>query len=159
MFEKEIQKIEQSKEYGKELYLTSCFFLQDWQFTYYNQKTKKMKTFAIVNDEVKVLEQNTEPFQKEEKIIQKLDFTHIKVPFQEVLILIDNLMSSKYRQTATQRIVSLHQENIPFWNITYITASLQILNVKVNAITAEIISEKMQNAMDFKVKDLNQKDF
>lgn len=41
----------------------------------------------------------------------------------------------------------------PVWNITYITASFNVLNVKVDAETGKVLSHRLSGVMDFTQKD------
>jgi uncharacterized protein YpmB len=58
----------------------------------------------------------------------------------------------KYQEIPTKKIFILQQKESPIWNITYLTQSLNILNMKINAETGQIIEEKIESAMNFQKK-------
>ncbi len=152
MFDAFIQKIESSPVFNKELYLTSCFFLDQLQFIYYSPITHHLTTFVVEGDAVKILEENQQVFQKQEKILERLDLSLVRIDLDGAQSMVLALLKEKYhKENVSQKILSLHQEQIPYWNVTFILTDLGIFNAKVHAVTQEIISEKMQHAMDFKV--------
>lgn len=58
----------------------------------------------------------------------------------------------KYQEIPSKKIFILQQKESPIWNITYLTQSLNILNMKINAETGQIIEEKIESAMNFQKK-------
>jgi hypothetical protein len=58
----------------------------------------------------------------------------------------------KYQEIPSKKIFILQQKESPIWNITYLTQSLNILNMKINAETGQIMEEKIESAMNFQKK-------
>mgnify|MGYP006434371207 CR=1 FL=1 len=58
----------------------------------------------------------------------------------------------KYQEIPSKKIFILQQKESPIWNITYLTQSLIILNMKINAETGQIMEEKIESAMNFQKK-------
>ncbi len=56
----------------------------------------------------------------------------------------------KPEEEITKKIIILQQKESPLWNITYITKSLNILNLKVDAISGKLLEQKTENIMNFK---------
>jgi uncharacterized protein YpmB len=65
--------------------------------------------------------------------------------------LMKKLINEKYNsEKETKKIIILQQTDFPIWNVTYVTTALNVLHVKINAITGEIIEEKFESIMKFK---------
>ena len=55
------------------MYLCSCFSIDGaWQYDFYDKKNKKITSFKI-DDEVRILEQDSKIFQKEKLDLEKLN--------------------------------------------------------------------------------------
>ena len=65
----------------------------------------------------------------------------------------DVLLNAKIpEEIVTQQILILQQYKAPLWNITYITSGFNILNVKVNASTGEIVNETLTGLFSLREK-------
>jgi len=151
---KKLQSSNEFKKYKKDFYLSSCFLIYDqienakWQLDFYNKNTKEIICFTI-SDKIEV-KTPQEIFQKEKKDLEELKLDLIKTGFKKTLEIIEKLRKEKYsHETPTKTIVIL-QNTKPVWNITYLTASFKILNVKIDATNGEIIEEKLESVMEFK---------
>lgn len=154
-----LSKLENSKEYkswkndNKDGYLCSCFHLDgegDWQFDFYLPKKDKIKTFIVENNEVKELI-DSKIFKKDDSVLKKLDLNKVKVTFENAVDIVDNLKDSKYKsENIIKRIIILQNIDKEVWNITYLSSSFNILNIRVDANSGKILSEKLDSVMRFK---------
>ncbi|MDP4012818.1 MAG: hypothetical protein Q8R00_04405 [Candidatus Nanoarchaeia archaeon] len=151
-----LKKVESSsifkeqKEKHKEIYLASFFKMADdekeeIQLHYYNPETDKMILFIIADE---ITSQESEVFKQSDAIIKELKLDEVKINFEEASKIISKLLSEKYNhESPNKRIFILQNLEKPIWNITYLTTSINLLNVKINAITGEIISENITPAL------------
>ena len=133
-------------------YLVSCFFLDNnWQFDFYSKKIKKISSFALEENNVKIIEENSQVFQKTQKDLEELDLSKVKTKLETVLKILDQLKKEKAPlETISKKIIILQKINLPLWNISYITSSFNLLNVKINAINSKIIEQNFDSIISFK---------
>jgi len=130
-------------------YLTSIFFIDEFQFDFYNPETDNITSFKKENNEIKVIEEKI--FRKEKSELKELKLNEIKISFDQAINLIEKLIGEKYKGEEKQKVIVILQVlKAPTWNITYLTKRFNILNVKINAISGEILEEKIQSAVSFK---------
>jgi hypothetical protein len=152
---KEVEKSKIFKDFMKEnpeFYLVHCFTMLDekekkyeWQLGYYSLKKDKLVVFETV-PEIKLLDQD-DAFTRE-NIVKKLDMKLVKVSLGKALEICDNLVKEKYAaQTITKRIIILQTVEKQIYNITLITMSYSILNIKIDAASGEIISHNLQSIL------------
>jgi len=151
----EIQKLEssdifkQAKDENPGIYLTHAFVMLDsnikkeWQLGYYNEKTDRIVTFNI--GDIITKNPEAEAFKKD-GAIKKLEIENVKISFDKALETADIVQKQKYaRCNATNRIIILQNLDKQVWNITYVSISMETLNIKMDAETGEIISDSMKS--------------
>ncbi len=141
------------KSLNKRIYLCSCFAIDDnWQYDFYDKKTKRITSFRV-DDEVRLLDQDSKVFQKESVDLEKLNLNDIKVDLNEALLKVDLIKKEKAGgESINKKIIILQKIKVPLWNISFVTSGFNILNVKINAINGNIISEKFESLFGFRVK-------
>lgn len=133
------------KNKNKDSYLCSCFNIlenedRNWQFDFYN-KNNTITSF-IMNNTIEI-DKDQEIFQKEKTELKELNLEKVKLKLNEAL----KLIKTKYKDNFFKTIAILQ----PYvWNITQISSEFKILNVKIDAITKKIISEKYESVLKFK---------
>lgn len=155
----EFNKLKSSEEFlkwhskNKDAYLASCFLMVDredndklrkWQFDFYLRKLNKMTSF-IVNEKIEIQEEE-EIFKKSKNEIRKLDLRKVKINFERVL----KIINKKHKEKFSKKIIILQNMDKPFWNISLLDDSLNITNIKIDAVTGRILSEKKENLFRFK---------
>ncbi|MBT4334306.1 hypothetical protein HOD61_00630 [archaeon] len=151
-----IEKIKESNEFidwkkdHNSSYITSAFLDKEvWSIHYYNSESDDMTTFRIENDVV--TKENEKIFRKEKRKLTELKIEDIKIEYTNVEKTISNLIDEKYNgEESTKKIIILQQFDVPTWNITYVTSAMNVLNVKINAISGEIVEEKFENIMNLR---------
>ncbi len=132
------------KEIGlfKDRYLVSCFMMNnEWRVDYYSPKEHVIYTYFKVDNKLK--EQKDEIFQKEKKLLEKLDLEKVKIHYLEALEKVE-VESDKY-------IIILQViDNEVVWNVTILTTEFRIYNAKISAETGKKLSEEECNMLDFK---------
>jgi len=161
-----LKKIESSKAFKQfkkehpDYYLVHGFTLLSggdkkykWEFGYYSEKTDKLIVFETM-PEIKMRPE--EDAFKKEGTIKKLELAKVKVSLGKVLEKCDELLKSKYpKENITQRIIILQSLEKQLFNITLVSMSFDIINIKVDAATGEILSDNIQNIMSLGKKDLD----
>jgi len=135
------------KEKNQLAYNSSISKIQkELQIDYYDPNTDKITSFTKRNNEI--ISQESEVFRKEKIEIPELKLDKIKITLKAI----EDIIAMKYQEIPTKKIFILQQKESPIWNITYLTQSLNILNMKINAETGQIIEEKIESAMNFQKK-------
>jgi len=114
---------------------------KEWQIGYYNEKKDKITTFDV-SDKI-IRNPEAEAFKKD-GAIKKLSLENVKVSFEKVVEIADVIQKQKYSRCSTSnRIIILQTLDRQIWNITYVSATMETLNIKVDAETGEVISDSM----------------
>lgn len=154
-----LEKIKSSEEFKKYLkehpkaYLCSIFITDDKpQFSFYSKKTKLVTSFKIENNKVTLIGKDEKIFQKEKKDLPELHLDEIKINLNKAKELADNLQKEKYPHETTNKeiIILQHIQDKPVWNITRITSTFNIINIKLDAISGKIIEDIITPALLFK---------
>ena len=135
----------------KDNYLVNCSFIDGkWQVHFYSKKTRKITSFTA-DEEVTLSEDKV--FQAEKKDIDKLEIDKVKVGLDDALEMIDKIKEEKIpTEDVSNSVIILQQDKHPIWNITRITSGFHLLNVKINAINKEIISEDSSSVFQLREK-------
>jgi len=114
---------------------------------------KKLMTSFIVDEKLSHIElaSTKEVFSKDVSTIKPLDITKVKIHFKEAVEATRALQQEKYKQHQPLKEVVILQnlEAGQVWNITYITKTFQTLNMKVDAVTGDIVEEKLHQIFSF----------
>ena len=156
MLKQSIKKVEQSKVFKSfikkhsDYYLVHCFTMADaiakkykWDLGYYSEKNDNVVVFE---SEPKVSMKPAEEAFKKEGTIKKLDIKKVKVSVSKALELCNNLLIAKYpREIITKRIIILQHLEKQVYNITLVSMSFNILNIRIDANTGEVIKDNIQS--------------
>lgn len=144
---KDNEKFKQFKEKNALAYNTSFCIINDQLFAYfYDTNSDRITSFTKQNDEI--VSQEDEVFRKEKKEIKELQLDKVKIDLSRI----EELMKQKLNQTPAKKIIILQQEENPYWNLTYLTKNAEIINIKIDAITEEIIDETIESALNLQKK-------
>ena len=143
-----VEFIDENPDY----YLINVFSLEEagqanWQAGYYSKKDDKIVTFNL-----KPITRNPpEDVFKKESIVEELELDKVKVPLEKALHTCEKLRKKKYSaHKVAKRLVILQKKEVPFYNITFITQSFNIINIKLDATSNKIIKEFLKPAISFK---------
>lgn len=145
------QVFKEWKENNKKDYLCSYVLINEVpQFDFYNPKTDKITSF-IINKEIEMKkEQNI--FKKSKDKIYELNLDKVKIPLEKAEEIINNLEKYK-KETFNKKIIILQSKKNPLWNLSLITTTLNILNIKIDAVTGEVLSETFESLLNLKVEE------
>ena len=149
-------KLESSKKFKKEGYLCSFFIMspikelenQAWQIDFYSEKDDKMTSY-IVSEDIKVENDNSKIFKDDKDKIHELKLDAIKTNIKEILKETNELVK-KYYETPAKIIIVLQKLDETIWNISYITETFNLINIKIDASTGKKISENRSSLLSFK---------
>jgi hypothetical protein len=158
-----LEKLEMFEEFKKfkqenpDYYLTSGFFMIEdknkldstWQVDFFTPSSHKITSFIIDGDKLEI-KPNQDVFQKDKGVLKELKVEDIKVDFKDILEKVEILNKEKYHESPNKIIVLLQNIDVITWNITYLTQSFKVWNIKYNAENGDLISEKIESILSFK---------
>ncbi len=153
---KDTKRFKEFQHKNPDAYLASCMFnvsgknISEWQVDYYLPKKHKMISF-ILGEPIEMKGED-DIFQKEKAKIEKLILDDVKVNVDDMLDRVEKLRKEKHPGDYSNKIFAILQilEDRLIWNVTDLTTTLKIWNIKIDAKTGEVISDKMENFMSFK---------
>ncbi|MBN2052443.1 PepSY domain-containing protein [Candidatus Woesearchaeota archaeon] len=153
-----LKKVEASRAFKqfrkehKDYYLVHCFAMvaegekdYKWELGYYSEKRDKLVVFEAGQE---ITMRPEEDAFKKEGTIKKLELGKVKASVAKVLKACDELVQKKYPgKSITKRIIILQNLETQVYNITLVTLSFDILNIRVDAVSGKILSDNIQNIM------------
>lgn len=144
-FLKELEKSKEFKDFKEKnrlAYNTSASLIDNnLQLDFYDPNKDKITSFTKIDNEIH--KQTSEVFRKEKTEIKELKIDQIKIDLEDA----EKTIAQKHPDKPTKKIIVLQQREFPIWNITYITTKLELLNIKINAITGKIVKETIEPIM------------
>lgn len=146
------------KQEHPDYYLSSCFATYDnnkkpeWQFHFYNKKKDKIVTFSMGKESTGkeiTIEPESKIFKKKSAIVEELEIEKVKIEINQALRKIQHLEQYQH-EDFTQKILILQQQQQPIWNISLITSTYQIINIKLSAISGSVLEESKESLLSFK---------
>ncbi|HIH31742.1 TPA: hypothetical protein HA235_03470 [Candidatus Woesearchaeota archaeon] len=154
---KAVESSEAFKNIDPDHYLVHIFRMMDstdsddCQVGYYLKKSDKVTVFEYDKGDVK----STEPQEafKEKKIILPLRLENVKMSVDDALTKTDEIVKNNYPSQMLLKAIVLLQ-NIPdfglIWNMTVITHTFNVINIKINAETSQVIRHSMESLLQWK---------
>jgi hypothetical protein len=85
---------------------------------------------------------------KEQGTLTKLDLSAVRIGLAQAGVKAEQYKQESYPHHMTMRMICiLQQREQPEWNITIVTNTLHMINIKINAMTGELISRSMDSIM------------
>ena len=161
-FKTSLKKLKNSSEFkkwiskNKESYLTYAFTMiensekSEWQIGYYNKKLDKVAVFTI-NDNIKINPEQ-DIFKKPGTAVKKINLKDVKFSLDKVLKKAHSIKNKKYPKELIKKTIAILQsiELGQLWNITFITSSLNTINIKIDAKTGKIIKHELVSLFQFR---------
>lgn len=160
-----VKKVESSKVFkdfikaNPDYFLAHCFAMLTenekekdikWELGYYSEKTDKVVVFETEPINMRPEE---DAFKKD-GTIRKLDIKKVKINITKALKICDELVDKKYpNRSITKKIIILQNLEKEIYNITLVTLSFDILNIRLDAATGEILSDNIQSIMGLGKRD------
>ena len=142
---------EWKKKHAK-CYICSAFLIlnevnENPQIDYYDSNKDRITSFTVAK-EIKITK-NEKIFKEKEHKIKELDLDKVKISLEKALEMVENLLKNKYKETAHKKIIVLQNLDKQIWNITSLSNSLNVLNVRIDTTDGNIIEEKLSSILSF----------
>lgn len=145
-------------------YLAHGFFMdgegvvREWQIGFYDKDTDRITTFSVADD---IMHNPPSELFKKEAAVRELVLEHVASDSDEALDTAHAHRKEKYRGHDPTKTMILLQ-HLPIgqvWNISFITSTFAICNVKVDAKSGEVLSSSCESLLGlgeaFRGKDKN----
>ena len=157
-----IKKLENSPEFKKykkenpDAFLTHVFYMLDEanknavQVGYYNKDRDRITTFVIEGKSI-IKNPEAEVFKEQETVMNPLDISKVKIGISEAVEIAENLQKKKYKENIPFKKIAILQ-HLPVgqvWNITFVTQTFKTLNIKVDASTKKVVSDRLISIVEF----------
>ncbi|MGV8150552.1 MAG: hypothetical protein ACP5NV_02380 [Candidatus Woesearchaeota archaeon] len=124
---------------------------EDCQIGYYSKKSDKIVVFEYDTGVVKALPPE-EAF-KEKGDIAPLELKKLMISLDDALNKAQEVVKNNYPAHLLSKAIVLLQklpEYGQLWNITVITHTFQVINIKINAETGDVIKHSMESLLGWK---------
>ncbi|MEA2036358.1 MAG: hypothetical protein U9O94_02535 [Nanoarchaeota archaeon] len=153
---REDNKFKEWEKKNKDSFLAHIFKMlddankDDWQIGFYN-KDDTMTTFQLTPSEVNIVAPEN-IFKRPEAKIEKLDEDKIKLDISNALQTAEKIQTTEYKSETPFKIITILQKlDIgQVYNITYVTQTFKVLNLKIDCTTGEVLKKKLSSIMEFK---------
>ncbi len=127
--------------------------LGEWQIGYYNENDT-ISTFIVDGKEI-LRQEESAIFKESDNKLLALSRNTIKIGMDDALLRAQNLLKEKYSKHPVLKVFVILQnlKNLDLYNVTFVTHTLHTINIRVSATDGLILSDKITNIMDFKVRD------
>jgi hypothetical protein len=124
--------------------------MTNWQVGFYNKEKDHVVSFDIGQEITKT---ESRAFKHVEHKVSELKLAEVKVDFEETLALTKDFLKNKFPGNDPVKVVVLLQsiKGVATWNVTFISAAFNVLNIKLNASNKKIISHEFSSLLSWKV--------
>ncbi|GIU69605.1 MAG: hypothetical protein KatS3mg002_0841 [Candidatus Woesearchaeota archaeon] len=146
----EIESSEEFKSIGPEHYLVHIFRMMDahspeeCQVGYYNKESDKIVIFDYVEGKISIMPPQ-DAF-KEKNYISPLDLEKVNLSMDDALNIVQKIINDNYKGHLLSKIILILQrlpEYGQIGNITVVTNTFNVINIKINAENSEVIKHGM----------------
>lgn len=133
-------------------YLAHCFAMISgdeegcaWELGYYSEKSDKLVVFET---KPRIRMRPAEEVFKRSGVVKKLDLGAVRVGVKRALGVCEDVVRSKYAgERITKRIVILQHLDRQVYNITLVSRSFNIINIRVDARTGVVLEDDIRSIM------------
>jgi hypothetical protein len=130
--------------------ITPQLTLSDWQVGYYDKKRDKMTSFFV--GAVVEKKPEAEVFKKNDAV-ERLMLDLVSVDQDTALETLKKVQKEKYPQHLLAKGFCILQHlDCVVWNVTLLTKTFAALNVKIDAVSGEVIDDSVSTFFDMKAK-------
>jgi hypothetical protein len=150
------EEFKEWKKQNKNTFLSYGFLMlrenqaDNWKIGYYHKQGNKITSF-IVNKNIEI-EPESEVFKKETTKVNKIDLEKLKIEVDKALETAKSFQKEKYSaDNPNKTIIILQKIKIgQVWNITLLTSSLKVINIKISTENNKILEHKASSMFEFK---------
>src|SRR3989338_3472405 len=162
--EQALGKLEKDREFNRwkksktDSYFSYAFRMlmdseeNNWQIGYYDKTADKITTFVVGDNSVE-MNPEEEVFKKESMEVLPIDKKNVKLGLNNIVDAAKSFQHKKYPHDMPVKIIAILQnlENLGnVWNLTFVTAAFNTLNMKINAENGKIVEHKLSSILSFK---------
>ena len=114
-----------------------------WQMDFYSPSSKKVISF-VMKEPIQIRPEQ-DMFQAFS--VQELDVSLIKVEFSDALKASETILKGEFNDMPGSIIAVLQKRDSPMWIITFVTVSMNVACIEINAANGDIISKKCGSVM------------
>ena len=86
---------------------------------------------------------------KEQGALAQLDLSAVRIGFAQAIELAEKYRVQTYPHHPIMKMICvLQQQELPFWNMTLVTGTLQMINIRIDAVTGQLLSRSLHSIMD-----------
>ena len=137
-------------------YLAHAFFMDDgndeWQIGYVDPEDQSIIVFVVSADAV-TKNPPAEAFKKPDHVIQELKLENVGISAEDALACAKKNLSEKHSTHPLKQAIVLLQvlpEEGQVYNITLVTETFHMYNIKLDSQSGDIVSEKMDHLMSLR---------
>lgn len=144
------------KKVNSDAYLSSCVVIidgkkvGDWEIDYYQPKKHKITTFVLGKNVQCKGEDDV--FQKEKSDVDELKLDDVKVSFEGMLKSVEGYRKKHYAGDYPNKVIVVLQKlgDKAIWNVTHLTSTLKIWNIKLDAKDGKVVEERIENVFSLR---------
>ncbi|MFH1506437.1 MAG: hypothetical protein ABIE94_05625 [archaeon] len=152
-----IERLEASSKFKKfkkthpDFYLVHAFMMVEeglcpWQIGYYSKKKDRIVVFDVAED-IK-MSPESEVFKKGGSV-KKIDLTKINISFDKALEIAEKHVKEKYSgEPVNKRFAILQELERLLWNVTFVTAAFNLINMKLDAETGDLFHDERTSILN-----------
>ena len=149
---KEWRKANKDNYFSYAFTTIECEKQSNWQLGYYSRKKDKLTTFILENNDIKISPEE-EVFKGPDMEVNEIELKKLKLSLDFILKKLDNLLKKDYPKELIIKKVIILQNLEKFgnvWNITCVSQSFNIINVKIDVEKGNIEEHKLASIFEFK---------
>ena len=123
-----------------------------WEVSFYSKSKNRMTTFSV--DPVAVIDKDAEVFKKDETEVEELELERVFFTFDQVQEVVDKAIEEMVKNDrVVKEILVLQKIKRNMWNIICITEKMTLVNIRIDAVTGNILKKEATNAFSLIDKD------
>ena len=115
--------------------------IESIQIGYSTKNGKKITSFIVSKDNIELF--TDEVYKRPEKKLNKLNMEKVKTTISQAITQAEKQKQLIYpTEEVTKKIIILQNEKGEQWNITFVTKSFNMLNIKISATSGTLLEHK-----------------
>ncbi len=143
------------------LRLINAFFMQSqqvepyWQFGYFDDETENITTYVMKPEGI-IAQKPDETMKEPESVIHSLDMEGVTIFEVEAHKIAMGVVTIEYNAIPVSVQIYLLQNDAelgPIWNITFITNTYEVVNVKIDVREGVVLRHKKHSLLDMQAQN------
>jgi len=122
---------------------------QVWEVGFFNAKENTAKTF-MVGDVISDVAEESKIFKPTDQVVDELHLDKVKISVADALAIVESVRKADYpKELVNKTIMILQQMKRPLWNSHSTHSTLNVLNVKIDARSGDVVEKSLVAALSF----------